>query len=342
MADRLTLAESPDGTRERLAATVAALRSAATYPGEVSKVETIETHMSWVFLTDAHAWKLKKPVRTAMLDNTTLEARRRGCEMEFTLNRRLSPTVYLAVVPVVITDGTARVQVAGAPSDWLVKMRRLPADRMLDACIARQSVSSADIDRLAGTLARFYADAERVPEDGGAYRRRIALDIAAKGASVAQAHYGLPAADVDAAVAGLEGWLARHGELLEARGARVVDAHGDLRQEHICLEEPGPVVIDSLEFSRELRLLDPLSELSFFSLECRRLGAGWIGDQLIAACAERMEDRAPAPLVAFYKGYHALVRAAVAIWHLDDGGLEHSDAWRERALWYLRVAREVA
>ena len=44
---------------------VAALRLPASYPDAVSQVEAIETHMSWVFLTDAHAWKLKKPIRTA-------------------------------------------------------------------------------------------------------------------------------------------------------------------------------------------------------------------------------------------------------------------------------------
>ncbi len=333
--------EAPDGAKAQLAATVAALRRPASYPNEVARVETIETHMSWLFLTEAHAYKLKKPIRTATLDYTTVEARRRGCETELALNRRLAPAVYLAVVPLVISGSSARVEGPGAPTDWLVKMRRLPRDRMLDAYIERRSFDRADVDRLAATLSRFYSAAERAPSDGPAYRRGIASDIASKGASVAQERYGLPAADIRAAVAGQERWLAWHGELLEARGAHVVDAHGDLRPEHICLEDAEPVVIDCLEFSRPLRLLDSLSELSFLALECRRLGAAWIGEQLIAACAERMGDHAPAPLVPFYQSYHALVRAAVAIWHLDDEALDHSDAWRERGSWYLRAAREL-
>jgi aminoglycoside phosphotransferase family enzyme len=333
--------EAPDGARQQLATTVSALCRKESYPVAVSRVETIETHMSWVFLTDTHAWKLKKPIRTSALDYTTVEARRRGCESELALNRRLAPSVYLAVVPLVMSGAAARVDGVGAPSDWLVKMRRLPRDRMLDACIGRQNVTGTDVDRLATTLARFYAATERVPADGPTYRRLIASDVESKAGSVGQARYGLSAADVHGAAAGLGRWLARHGDLVEGRGARVVDAHGDLRPEHICLEEPAPVVIDCLEFSRALRLLDPLSELSFLALECRRLGASWIGERLVAACAERMDGRAAAPLVPFYQGYHALVRAAVAIWHLDDEALDHSHSWRERALWYLQVAREL-
>ena len=62
----------------------------------------IETHMSWVFLTDRHAYKLKKAVRYDFLDFSTLEARQRSCEDEIRLNRRLARDVYLAVVALTV------------------------------------------------------------------------------------------------------------------------------------------------------------------------------------------------------------------------------------------------
>jgi aminoglycoside phosphotransferase family enzyme len=40
---------------------VAFLRRPDSYPEAVGAVEAIETHMSWVFLAGAHAYKLKKP-----------------------------------------------------------------------------------------------------------------------------------------------------------------------------------------------------------------------------------------------------------------------------------------
>jgi aminoglycoside phosphotransferase family enzyme len=328
-----------------MAELVAELRQPRSYPETPSRVDAIETHMSWVFLTNEHAYKLKKPIRTELFDHTTVAARRRACANELLLNRRLARSVYLAVVPVARGADGLRVEGSGAGQheivDWLVKMRRLPAERMLDASIRRGVVTEADVDRVAATLAGFFADAERVALDGPSYRERIAADIAAKRASLAQPRYGLDPAEVDAVYAAQHEWLARHGALLDDRESHVVDGHGDLRPEHVCLEQP-PVIIDCLEFSRQLRALDPVSELSFLALECRRLGAVWIGERLLADYAARTGDRAPEPLIPFYQSHHALIRAAIAVWHLDDGlPADVSKHWRERARGYLRVATEL-
>jgi uncharacterized protein len=330
--------EAPNGARAQLAATVSALRMPATYPDATRSVETIETHMAFVFLTEHLAYKLKKPIRTALLDYTTVDLRHLACNTEIDLNRRLAPDVYLAAVPVVVADGKVLVGGPGAVIDWLVKMRRLQRQRMLDTRIQQNTIEDNDIDRVSAVLARFYAAAKRPFLDGAAYRARISSDIASKHASLAQPRYGLRHDDLRTAVRGLRKWLEQFGELLEERASQVVDAHGDLRPEHICLEEPTPVVIDCLEFDEALRLLDPVSELSFLGLECRRLGAPWIGDRLLAGYIERSKDPAPAGLARFYQSYHALVRAAVAVWHLDDDALGHSEHWQARGNWYLQVA----
>jgi aminoglycoside phosphotransferase family enzyme len=325
--------------RARLAEVVAALRQPACYPEPVACVEAIETHMSWVFLVERYAYKLKKPIITPLLDFSTIGARRVACEEELRLNRRLAASVYLAVVPLVRTEREWRLEGEGHALDWLVKMRRLPRERMLDACIERSTIRPVEVERLAHVLSAFYASAARVPITGAAYREQLSLDIAAKRATLLDPRYALPPAEIEALVAKLWASLERHGASLEGRAASVVEAHGDLRPEHICLEAE-PVAIDCLEFDRSLRLLDPLSELSFLALECRRLAAAWVGERLI----ERYEDEsgvaAPRALRSFYASYHALVRAAVAIWHLDDVGLEHMDRFRARALEYLRLGRE--
>ena len=77
---------------------VAKLKQIATYSDNPSSVDVVETHMSWVFLTDRHAYKLKKPVRYDFLDYSTLQARRHNCDNELRLNRRLAPDVYISVV----------------------------------------------------------------------------------------------------------------------------------------------------------------------------------------------------------------------------------------------------
>ena len=77
---------------------IRALHSAARYPHPVTAVELIETHISWVLLTGAYAYKIKKPVNLGFLDFTSLERRRHFCEEELRLNRRLAPALYLGLV----------------------------------------------------------------------------------------------------------------------------------------------------------------------------------------------------------------------------------------------------
>jgi len=317
------------------AATAEALRAPRAY-GNETHVESIETHHSWVFLTDSFAYKLKKPKRTAAFDYTTLEARRQACETELRLNRRLAPSTYLAVVPVSCDAGALRVEGSGAVVDWLVKMRRLPRDWMLDALIRRQAVSVHQVEELSRLLSRFYHAAAHAGLDGADYRQRIEAEVVSKSRSLAHPRYGLELALVRSVSSQLTRWLERQSDLLLARAPLVVEAHGDLRPEHICLEG-APVVIDCLDFDRDLRLLDPVSELAFLALECGRLGSPWIGAQLLASHGRESGDFAPETLSTFYRSYHGLVRAALAVWHLDEPG-QPVEAWRARARAYLELA----
>ena len=95
------------------------------------------THASWVFLTDADAWKVKRPVDFGFLDFRTLEARRRACEDEVRLNRRLAPGVYLGVEPVRSSPDGFSFQGAGPIADWAVHMRRLPDRASAEAMLGR-------------------------------------------------------------------------------------------------------------------------------------------------------------------------------------------------------------
>ena len=75
--------------RARKPSLVAALERPSAYDHDVASVRVAETHISWVFLTGAYAYKVKKPVKFSFLDFSTLERRRRFCEEELRLDRRL-------------------------------------------------------------------------------------------------------------------------------------------------------------------------------------------------------------------------------------------------------------
>ena len=110
-------------------------------------VEMMQTHISVVLLGRDRVLKLKKPVDFGFLDYTTSEKRRRACEAEVELNRRLCDQTYLGVQLIVERDGAPRLSDGGRPIDHAVLMRRLPADRMLDEMVRRGSVTEQIIDR---------------------------------------------------------------------------------------------------------------------------------------------------------------------------------------------------
>lgn len=325
-----------------LADKVGFLRDPAHYPAPTRSVETVETHISWVFLTESYAYKLKKPLRCGYLDFSTLEARRIDCEEEVRLNRRLAAAVYLGVLPLVLGDDGLRLGGRGPPVDWLVKMRRLPAARMLDSLIRSRTVTEAPIRQLARLLASFYAGARAEPMGAARYRARLAQQIAESGHELARTEFGLPRARVVRLAAAQTEFVQRQASVLDERVARgrIVEGHGDLRPEHVCLL-PDPVVIDCLEFKRDYRILDPLDELGYLALECERLGMPEIGPWLLIAYAEASGDMWPAALLHFYQSCRAALRAKLAVWHLtdvDDGRRQAPEKWVAAARDYLGLA----
>jgi uncharacterized protein len=323
---------------------VAFLKRPESYPEAPGAVEALETHLAWVFLTDNFAYKLKKPVRYPYVDFRTLAARRRDAQEEVRLNRRLAAGVYLGVVPLTLgREGRLALEAEGVPVEWLVKMRRLPRERMLDFAIASRRMDEGALDDVVGLLAAFYGTARSVVLPPGAYCRRFEREIDANARATAERRYGLPSAVITATAAAQRRFLLRRADLLEARSAagRIVEGHGDLRPEHVCLGPP-PVIIDCVEFQREFRLLDPADELAYLGLECERLGAETLGPRLLARYGVLTGDQPPAALVGFYKSFRALLRAKLAAWHLDDRTVPYPSQWFNRAQAYLALAERYA
>jgi aminoglycoside phosphotransferase family enzyme/predicted kinase len=334
-------ASAPAGADPGLAAKVAFLLQPQSYPEPTAAVMPIETHMSWVFLTDRFAYKLKKPVRRSYLDFSTEASRQRNCSEEVRLNQRLSNDVYLGTVPLTLDPGGGfRVGGSEHVVDWLVKMRRLPAERMLDRLIRDHAFAEGDVRRAVARLSRFYCAAAALPVTPAAYRKRIAEGIDENLRELTVPRYALPGELVKSIGAKQRRWLDSQAALFDARveKGRVIEAHGDLRPEHICLE-PEPQIIDCLEFSADFRMLDAADELAFLALECERLGAPELRPPIFATHAEVTEDAPPDALLHFYQSYRACLRARIAIWHLDDSEVREPRKWSGQAMDYLRLAQ---
>ena len=302
--------------------------------------ELIETHISLVFLTKNYVYKLKKPVRFDFLDYSTLQARKYACEQEVQLNRRLAANVYLSVLPVTVSEGGAlSIGGKGEPVEWLVKMRRLPQELILDRMLEAPNKAGLDLRKLAEILANFYRRAPSLNINAETYARHLSEHVQSNRHELLRSEHGLPEALIKRIHGRQLQFIAFETHLLAQRvqEGHIVDGHGDLRPEHICLEA-DPVVFDCVEFSDELREVDTVDELCFFAMECERLGVPEYGDTVIDHYAEAASDFAPQQLIAFYKSYRACVRAKVAVLRaLQSVGADRENA-KNLALKYLAIA----
>jgi aminoglycoside phosphotransferase family enzyme len=154
---------------------------------------------------------------------------------------------------------------------------------------------------------------------------------------------GLPSGLVRRVAGVQREFLSRQGEVLAARvrDRRIVDGHGDLRPEHIWLDDPIEI-IDCLEFNARLRAVDPFDEIAFLSLECERLGAGWAGEYIKRRVMRGLRDGASEPLFLFYRCHRATLRARLAIAHLVEPNPRTPEKWPRLARTYLAIAATAA
>lgn len=324
-----------------LKAKLAFLLRPDSYPDRPARVKQIETHLAWVFLTDRFAYKLKKPARYPYLDFSTVAAREFYCREELRLNRRLAADVYFDVLPLTaFGNGNLAIDGRGEIVDFVVWMRRLPQDQMLDGLLKDRRLEERHLKSLAEVLADFYRTFPCREVDEESYRRHYRDAIAINLRELQALRSALPKRDGEALCDAQLEFLERRADWFKARvsGGRIVEGHGDLRPEHVCFEPPWPKVIDCLEFSRELRFLDSADESGYLALECEYLGYGEVGKRFLEIFTRVAKDSVPPRLQDFYLAYRATLRARLLL-----SRVRESDpaAWlrlRRRAERYLKLA----
>lgn len=288
---------------------------------DANEVAVRETHISWLFLAGAHAFKLKKPIRLSFLDYSTPERRRRMCQEEVRLNTRLAPSIYRGVTAIRASDhGLALVDDAPGAVDYLVHMRRYDEHHTLAAAVKSGQADTTVLEPLAVRLVAFHAD---VP---GCRRRDEPKSIErAIRANTGELLELLEDPRIAGRVRGLERFLtqfiAAEAPLLQTRveDGCVREVHGDLRAEHVVLE-PTLEVVDCVEFDPDLRTVDVIDDLAFLVMDLCARGAERIARQLIDCYRRAGGKLGDERLLWFYAAHRALVRAKVALLNRTPGG----------------------
>jgi len=231
----------------------------------------------------------------------------------------------------------------GTVADWLVKMRRLPRDAMLDAAIEEDDVDEGALRRAGERLSEFYRTSEPVDLSASEYLDRLERAIRDDAEELLQPSFDLASSRIHDLRDALLNRLSRESSWFETRSreGRIVDGHGDLRPEHICLE-PKPIILDRLDFNREFRMLDPAEELSFLAVESEVAGSDRIGPLMFETYHSVTGDAIPPFAIAFFKSKRCLLRAKLSLAHTLESQYQEDSKWTDKGLEYLRFGEHHA
>jgi aminoglycoside phosphotransferase family enzyme/predicted kinase len=293
------------------------LRRPEAYPApRPSAVVLMTTHISWVFLTDREAWKIKRPVDYGFVDYASPDKRRRCCEEEVRLNRRLAPDVYLGVVPVRLGPTGHTLGPEGTVVDHAVRMRRLSEATSADALLRRGALTALHLTSLVVRLARFYTGAAPAPAYGAldVIRANVIENFTQTAPFVGRF---VPRVTFDRVRAWQHEFLGREAARFRARldQGRIREGHGDLRLEHVYFEGPAerePIVIDAIEFNERFRMGDVAADVAFLAMELTARSRGDLAEVFLAGFAQETDDHDLYGVIDFYASYRAWVRAKVA------------------------------
>ena len=321
-------------------ALIAALQNPALYPHPVDGFRVIETHISWVILTGAYAYKLKKPVDFGFLDFTELAARKHFCEEELRLNQRMAADLYLEVLPITGSVEAPELGGTGEPIEYMLKMREFPQSQLLAEVQARGELSDTHIDALAARIAQFHLATPQIAADH---------ELNSPEAIVAPMRQNFEqirpllseAADLqqlDALYDWTETTISRLQPLLRQRCQQgfVRECHGDLHLGNATLIEGEVVLFDCIEFNDPFRLIDIASDAAFLAMDLEDRGLKCQARRFINGWLEHSGDYDALALLNLYKAYRALVRAKVNLFRL----FQEQDAVQRKVI--LRQYRSYA
>ncbi len=271
-------------------------------PFSFNSAETIETHISRVYLTDKFAYKQKKPVNFGFVDYTTLEKRISFAKRELSLNRRACSGIYLDLVELrQKKDKQFTGFKDGRLIDVFVRMRRVDSGRFLNNILkSNQALSEIKInDILKKTAKRIYLfhktarTSKRISKFGGydVYKANwddnyaiIAEEKEKKGTDLFFqktekkrsvpffSSLSLSCSSFRSAYSSfLESSIFSEFIRLRSEGGFVRDVHGDLRMEHIAVLDPrrvnGICLMDCVEFDERYRCQDIYLDIAFLLMD---------------------------------------------------------------------------
>jgi len=286
------------------------------YPHPAVAVQLVETPISWVLLTGAYAYKIKRPVRLEYVDQRTAGRRAQLCHEELRLNQRFAPELYLGVCTIGRQQGRLVVGGGGEIVEHAVWMRQFDRGQELDQLLASGGATVEELGdfgrQLAATHATLQPAAPETPYGMPEQVRALVLTNLEQCLRTA-AVFGT-AARVEALRAPLTAALDQAGPLLAQRRAAgmVRECHGDLHTRNIVRHGGRLLAFDCAEFEPAFRWIDVADDAAFLLADLETRGARQHAWSFLQSYLTAGGDYQACRLLPLYQAHRALVRAKVA------------------------------
>lgn len=316
------------------------------YPHPVSGIDRRDTHISTVFLTGHWVYKLKKPVDFGFLDFRRLQDRRRFCEREVSLNRRLTRDIYHSVVSIHQTGENAfSLQPGGKIVEYAVRMKQLPEDACLQHRLRKNQVRPSQMKQLGKMLARFYEKTDRARSiDCYGQPTVIAYNMEENFRQL-KPYVGdmLDREKWECIRQVSRSFFCDHQALFVRRIAekRIRDGHGDLRTDHVYFHE-GIQIIDCIEFNERFRYGDAALDLSFLHMDLEHMGFSELSRDFLNAYVAASDDLGMYALLDFYASYRAVVMVKIHCLRLQEAEEPEKEKIESEIQHYLNQAYQYA
>ena len=325
---------------------VEALLNSEAYPEEPGKIDLIQTHISFVFVTNEFVYKMKKAVNFGFLDFSTLEKRRFFCEKELELNKRLCADVYLEVVPI-NKSNTIRLKGNGETIEYALKMKRLPQEKIMTLLLKEGKVNKKTINELAKIITKFHFRAQtsnEISNYGSLKIIKINWDENFN-QTLKYRNQTISQADFEFIKSQINNFIEKNEPLFESRtkNNRIRDCHGDMHSGNIFITEPI-CIFDAIEFNDRFRYSDVASDVAFLAMDLDFQERLDLSDYFIDRYIFYSKDQELMKVLSFYKCYRAYVRGKVISFKLDDPNVNYEEkkVAAKTAQAYFRLAGKYA
>ncbi|WP_218080763.1 bifunctional aminoglycoside phosphotransferase/ATP-binding protein [Anthocerotibacter panamensis] len=323
---------------------IQAMLEPAFYPHPVEQVRLVQTHISYVFLTGALAYKVKKPVDFGFLNFTTLAFRDFYTHEELRLNQRLAPQVYQQVLPITRTGDSFQLGGSAEVVDYALQMREFDQEQLLSNLFLKGAVTLEHMASLGRQIAAFHQQAlinDHIRSFGALEAVRTPVDQNYEqtaryiGRVQTEEQFTLTKAYTDR-------FFVEQVALLQqrVRTDKIREGHGDLHLGNICLIDGKPVVFDCIEFNEPFRMIDVMSDAGFLVMDLIARERPDLANRFLNTYLEWTGDWAGVQLLPLHLSYRAYVRAKVTSFLLDDPsvGEEQKEQAAQSARSYYHLA----